>query len=70
MNIMSTVINLFLQKKKNDFVKWDNFDDRWNVSTRPNHFHSRYNKGVLKSQMIGQPSKDMQILISYILENL
>ena len=53
---------LVFTKKKDNFVRWDNFDDRWDVSTRPNHFHSRYNKDVHKSQMIGQPSKDMQIL--------
>ena len=30
---------LVFTKKINDFVRWDNFDDRWNVSTRPHHFH-------------------------------
>ena len=53
-----------------DQTRWDNFDNRWNVSTRPHHFHSRYHKDVEASSMIGEPSKDMPILSSFILKNI
>ena len=37
---------------KNDFSRFDNFDDRWEVSTKPHHLHERGNKTVVASNMI------------------
>ena len=51
---------------KNDFSRFDNFDDRWEVSTKPHHLHPRKQKEAVKSPMIGNPSKDIPILIHYI----
>jgi len=53
-------------RKKSDFVRYDNYDDRWNVKTKPHHFHPRNKKPVLKSPMIGNPKYDMPILIQFI----
>ena len=37
--------NLIFSNIKYDRVRFDNFDDTWNVSTRPNHFHPRNSNG-------------------------
>ena len=29
-------------KKKNDFVRRDNFDEKWPGFTKPHHFHTQY----------------------------
>ena len=57
---------IIFSKRKGDWVRYDNFDDRWPVSTRPHHFHSRYNNPTVESQMIGDPEKDMPKLIEYL----
>ncbi len=36
--------------EKNDFSRFDNSDDRWNVSTKPDHFH-KGNVEVIASPM-------------------
>jgi hypothetical protein len=38
----------FFSQQKNDYIRYDNFDDRWNVASRPHHFHDR-NKRVISS---------------------
>ncbi|MHA1273429.1 MAG: toxin-antitoxin system TumE family protein [Promethearchaeota archaeon] len=52
--------------QKNDFSRFDNFDDRWNVSTKPHHFHDKNKNRVIESPMIGEPEHDMPILVNYI----
>jgi len=54
--------------QKNDFSRFDNFDDRWNVSTKPHHFHRRGKRKAVASSMNGNPSHDIPILIKYIKE--
>ncbi|TFG23445.1 MAG: hypothetical protein EU529_07460 [Promethearchaeota archaeon] len=54
--------------QKNDFSRFDNFDDRWNVSTSPHHFHKRGKRKAVASSMIGNPNHDIPILIKYIKE--
>lgn len=61
---------LVFSKRKNDFVRFDNFDDRWPVSTKPHHFHSKYNKAVVESPMTGDPKLDMPKLIKFMKEEL
>lgn len=55
-------------QQENDFDRYDNFDDRWEVSTRPHHLHAK-NTGVIESPMTGEPSHDLPIL-SVILKQL
>jgi len=54
--------------RKNDFSRFDNFDDRWDVSTKPHHLHERGNRNVVASFMIGKPTHDIPTLIKYIKE--
>jgi len=61
---------LLFSKKKGDFVRWDNFEDRWPVSSRPHHFHIRYCGGVEESPMTGNPSSDIPRLIMFIQDEL
>ena len=61
---------LIFSKKKGDFVRFDNFDDRWPISTKPHHFHSRYNNPVVESPMKGTPKKDMPKLIQFLKKEL
>jgi hypothetical protein len=43
-------------------IRFDNFDDRWDVPTRPNHVHLK-NKSVMESPMNGDPTHDIPLLI-------
>ncbi len=43
---------------KLDRCRFDNYDDKWNTITRPNHFHPRFVKEGFKSPMIGHPNKN------------
>jgi hypothetical protein len=49
-----------------DRVRFDNFDDKWPVKTKPHHVHHRYEKDAVESPMQGLPDKDIPILITYI----
>jgi len=51
--------------RKNDFLRFDNFDDRWDVSTKPHHFHQG-NVKVISSPMSGDPNHDIPILVKFI----
>ena len=41
---------------------FDDFDDRWKVTSKPNHVHPRYQEKATKSPFTGNPSKDITIL--------
>ena len=62
--------HLIFSKRKDDFARYDNFDDRWPVSTKPHHFHSRYKKSVVESPMTGNPKQDMPKLIQFLKKEL
>ncbi len=49
-----------------DQFRFDNYDDKWPVETRPHHFHLRGLKEVRKSPMNGEPRHDIPILLEYI----
>jgi len=49
-----------------DRCRFDNYDDRWDVITRPNHYHPRYNKLGFKSPMNGNPDHDIPKLCELI----
>lgn len=50
-----------------DRCRFDNYDDRWNVPTKPHHFHPRYKKEAILSKMKGNPETDMPYFCSLII---
>ena len=62
---MNMDIQLF-SKIQLDRCRFDNYDDRWPVSTRPHHFHPRYKKEAILSKMIGNPEEDIPYFCSLI----
>ena len=61
---------LIISKMKYDAIRFDNFDDRWPVSSKPHHLHPKANKPVIESPMVGIPSQDMPELIRPILNEI
>ena len=49
-----------------DRCRFDNYDDRWAVSTKPHHFHPQYDKEGFSSPMTGYPNKDIPLLCRLI----
>ena len=58
--------SILFSKMDLDRCRFDNYDDRWDVSTRPHHFHPRYKKEAILSNMDGSPEKDMPYFCSLI----
>ena len=52
-----------------DIMRFDNYDDLWDVNTRPHHFHTRGLTSVVASPMKGIPESDISLLIKEI-ENI
>ena len=57
-------------KKLLDRFRFDNYDDKWNVSSKPHHLPERNSKIGIESPMNGQPEHDMLLLIDYIRKNV
>lgn len=53
-----------------DRVRFDNHDDRWNVPSRPHHFHPRNDKVGYNSLMVGLPSEDVPLLFEFYMNGL
>ena len=53
-----------------DQMRFDNYDDRWDVKTRPHHFHIRGMQSVRESPMDGDPNQDIPVLIKKIIKYL
>jgi len=51
-----------------DQMRFDNYDDMWDVKTRPHHFHIRGMQSVIDSPMKGDPNHDIPILLHEILK--
>jgi hypothetical protein len=49
-----------------DRVRFDNFDEKWNISTKPHHFHPRFQEDALKSPFVGIPIQDIPLLCELI----
>jgi len=45
-----------------DRCRFDNYDDKWDVDSRPHHFHPRKKIEVESSKMTGEPKNDIQYL--------
>ncbi|MBN1801711.1 MAG: hypothetical protein JW891_09415 [Candidatus Lokiarchaeota archaeon] len=59
--------SIVFSKIELDRCRFDNYDNRWDVSTRPHHFHPRYRTEAVSSKMIGEPAKDMPYLCDLII---
>lgn len=53
-----------------DRIRFDNFDNRWNIISRPHHLHRRREKVAVESPTNGDPTHDIPILITYYLSKL
>jgi hypothetical protein len=53
-----------------DQMRFDNYDDIWNVKTKPHHWHSRGLQTVIESPMNGDPDNDVPLLIELIFKKL
>ncbi len=54
--------SFIFSKLELDRCRFDNFDKVWDVSTKPHHFHPRYKKEAIKSNMTGNPDLDVLLL--------
>jgi len=58
--------SIIFSKLDLDRCRFDNYDDHWNVSSRPHHFHPRKTKEAIKSPMKGSPDQDIIKLIELL----
>jgi hypothetical protein len=58
--------SMIFSHEEHDRCRFDNYDDRWGVKTRPHHFHPRFDKKGYFSPMKGIPKDDMPILADLI----
>jgi len=58
--------SVLFSKVELDRCRFDNYDDRWNISTKPHHFHPRYNKLGFSSPMNGNPENDIPLICEFI----
>ena len=61
---------LIYSQKKFDRIRYDNYDDIWNVISKPHHYHPKGEKTAIESPMNGDPEYDISILINKFLINL
>jgi hypothetical protein len=58
--------SIIFSKLDLDRCRFDNYDDHWNVSSRPHHFHPRKTKEAIISPMYGSPDQDMIKLVELL----
>jgi hypothetical protein len=51
--------NILFSNLDLDRCRFDNYDDRWDVDSRPHHFHPRKKIEVESSKMTGDPKNDI-----------
>ena len=54
--------NILFSNLDLDRCRFDNYDDKWDVDSRPHHFHPRKKIGVESSKMTGTPKDDIPYL--------
>ena len=59
--------SIVFSKTALDRCRYDNYDDRWEVPTRPHHFHPRKKLGAIQSKMRGNPEEDIPRLCELII---
>lgn len=57
---------IIYSNSKYDRKRFDNYDDRWSVNTRPHHYHIRGSNQIIESPMVGNPNDDIPLLIKDI----
>ncbi len=57
---------VLFSSQKLDRIRFDNFDDRWEVTSKPNHTHPRYQEKTIESPFKGIPSKDIRLLCNLL----
>lgn len=58
--------SIIFSKLELDRCRFDNYDDRWNVSSRPHHFHPWKKKEAIESMMKGVAEQDIVKLIELL----
>ena len=58
--------SIIFSKLELDRLRFDNYDDRWKVTSRPHHFHPRKIKDAIESPMKGSPKQDIKFLIEFL----
>ena len=54
---------LIYSQKPLDRIRYDNYDDMWNVISKSHHFHPKGEKIAVESPMKGDPKHDIPILL-------
>lgn len=62
--------NILFSKVDLDRCRFDNFDARWDISSKPHHFHPRFSKEGIKSPMNGNPEHDIPKLIKLVISGI
>ncbi len=57
---------VLFSSQKLDRIRFDNFDDRWEVTSKTNHTHPRYQEVATSSPFSGIPSNDVMILCNLL----
>ncbi len=57
---------IVFSKTELDRCRYDNYDDRWEVYSRPHHFHSRKRLEAISSKMTGNPDHGIPLLCKII----
>ncbi len=58
---------LIFSQKPLDRIRYDNYDDMWNVKSKPHHYHPKGEKTAIESSMNGDPKHNIPILIKKFL---
>ena len=69
-NFEEYTYQIVFSKKKFDRISYDNYDDKWDVKTKPYQLHPRNILTAIESPMLGEPEKDIRILIGVLIELL
>ncbi|TFG27339.1 MAG: hypothetical protein EU532_07615 [Promethearchaeota archaeon] len=54
--------SIIFSKIEFDRCRFDNYDNLWEVSSRPHHLHPRKTKTAISSSMSGDPQSDIPLL--------
>lgn len=58
--------SIIFSKLELDRCRFDNYDNRWEVSNRPHHFHPRKTEDAIESPMKGSPRQDIKNFIELL----
>ena len=61
--------NVIFSPNPNDQMRFDNYDDIWDVKARPHHFHIPGLQSVVNGPMKGEPDHDIPILLKHIIDH-